>query len=111
MVLESSPMRTTGIPHLAYLEGKKLCVVFVKLVGESQQRVQMQCFRGRADIAEGHLNVVAESGMVFTVPSSAHGQILPSDGTPLLKDAEYFVLVKTDPSIQFLPSGQSDAGS
>jgi hypothetical protein len=98
-------MRTTGMPHLAYLEGKKLCVVFVKLVGEKQSRVQMQCFRGRADIAEGRLNVVAENGMIFTVPSSAHGQIMPSDGTVILKDAEYFVLVKADPDIQFFTPG------
>lgn len=85
---------------LRYLEGRTFCVVFVKILDEVKGRVQTQCFRGRADIERGRLNVVAENGALFTVPSSAYGNILPNDGTKMLKEAEFFVLVKTDPSIQ-----------
>jgi hypothetical protein len=87
---------------LSHLEGRTFCVVFVKVLDEVRQRVQMQCFRGRASIERGRLNVVAPGGAVFAVPSSAYPSILPNDGTKLLKDAEYFVLVKTDPSLRLV---------
>ena len=92
---------------LRYLEGRKFCVVFVKVLDEPRGRVQVQCFRGRADLERGQLNVVAENGALFTVPSSAYGNILPNDGTKLLKDAEYFVFVKTHPGIQLTSPGQN----
>jgi len=85
------------------LEGKRFCVVFVKVLDEEKNRVQLQCLRGRASIERGRVNVVHPNGSVFTVPGSAMPNILPSDGTPLLKDAEYFVLVKTDPNIELMP--------
>ncbi len=90
------------------LEGKRFCVVFVKVLDPTTNRVQLQCFRGRASIERGRVNVVAENGSVFTVPGSAMPNIYPSDGTPILKDAEYFVLVKTDPSIDLAPQPPED---
>jgi len=87
---------------LSEIEGKKFCVVFVKVLDPDRGRVQLQCFHGRASVERGKLNVVHESGNVFTVPSSALPNILPSDGTKMLKDAEYFVLVKMDQGIEFI---------
>ena len=86
---------------LDYLEGKKFCVVFVRVVDEKSGRVQLQCFRGRANVERGRLKVINEKGIVFPVPSSAFGNVLPNDGTKMLLDAEYFVLVKTDENIDF----------
>ena len=87
--------------NLEYLEGKKFCVVFVKVLDREAERVQLQCLHGRASIERGKLTVVTENGAVFEVPSSAYGNVLPSDGTKMLKDAEYFVFVRTDDSLEF----------
>ena len=35
----------------------------------------------------------------FCVPTSANGSILPSDGTPILQDAEYYCFVRVDSRI------------
>jgi len=88
-------------PNLKYLEGRKFCVVFIKVLDAATEKVQLQCLRGRASVEPGRLTVVHERGGMFTVPSSALPNILPSDGTALLQDAEYFVLVKTDENIMF----------
>ncbi len=85
-----------------YLEGRRFCVVFVKVLDPVHERVALQCFRGRASIERGRVNVVADSGGVFAVPGSALHNILPSDGSRILKDAEYFCLVKTDESIELV---------
>jgi len=89
-------------PNLGYLEGRRFCVVFVRVIDPETERVQLQCLRGRASIERGRLNVVNEVGGVFTVPSSALASVLPSDGSSLLKNAEYFCLVKTDENIAFV---------
>ncbi|MBT3291711.1 MAG: hypothetical protein HN380_30490 [Victivallales bacterium] len=93
-------------PNLKYLEGRKFCVVFIKVLDAATEKVQLQCLRGRASVEPGRLTVVHEQGGMFTVPSSALPNILPSDGTALLQDAEYFVLVKTDENIVFASAGE-----
>jgi hypothetical protein len=85
-----------------YLEGRRFCVVFVKVVDPLRERVALQCFRGRASIERGRVNVVADNGGVFALPGTALPNILPSDGSSLLKDAEYFCLVKTDENIELM---------
>jgi len=92
----------TMASNLDYLEGRKVCVVFVKVVDKERERVRLQCFRGRGSIERGKLNVVDPNGAVFGVPSSAYPTIMPNDGSDLLKDADYFVLVRTDESIQLV---------
>ncbi len=94
--------------NLDYLEGRRFCVVFVKVIDLATERVQLQCLRGRASIERGRLNVVNEVGGVFTVPSTAVASVMPSDGSALLKDAEYFCLVKADENIAFVPSEELD---
>lgn len=86
----------------AEIEGRKFCVVFVKVVDEIKGKVQLQCLRGRASFDRGKVSVIGEDGSTFTIPGTATNNILPNDGTPLLKDAEYFCFVKVDPSIQLV---------
>ena len=62
----------------------------------------MRCLRSRASIEKGRINVVAPSGNLFTVPGTAMSSVLPSDGTALLKDAEYFCMVKVDDNIELV---------
>jgi len=85
-----------------YLEGRRFCVVFVKVTDPVRERVMLQCFRGRASIERGRVNVVDVNGGVFTLPGTALNNILPSDGSRILKDAEYFCLVKTDENIELV---------
>jgi hypothetical protein len=87
---------------LGYLEGRRFCVVFVKVMDPVRERVQLQCFRGRASIERGRLTVISAEGAAFAVPSSALATILPNDGTRLLGDAEYYALVKVDKNIEFM---------
>ena len=87
---------------LKYLEGRKICVVFVKTLAPEHTRIQLRCFRGRGDLERGQLNVVAEDGQLFTVPGSAMPSLQPNDGTKILGDAEYYVLVHADSSIDFV---------
>ncbi|OPZ30667.1 MAG: hypothetical protein BWZ02_00644 [Lentisphaerae bacterium ADurb.BinA184] len=91
---------------LDYLEGRRLCVVVVKVLDERAGRVQMQALHGRASVEHGKLAVITPDGVRFGVPNTALGNILPNDGTALLKDAEYFVLVKADAGIAL---GRPDA--
>lgn len=91
--------------NLNYLEGKKLCVVFVKVLDSSLGKVQCRALRGRASINQGHLDVMTAKGAIFTVPSSAYPTVAPNDGTKLLGDADYFCLVKVDPNIDIEHGG------
>ncbi len=88
---------------LKYLQGKKFCIVFAKYADEGESKVQLRCHHGRAVLKDGDKLFLEEnkSGAHIGVPSSAHNKILPSDGTDLLKDSEYFVIVKVDKNIEF----------
>ncbi|MFA4943846.1 MAG: hypothetical protein WC789_04005 [Lentisphaeria bacterium] len=83
-----------------HLEGRKFCVVFLKVLDAARDRVQLQCLRGRASVSGGRVEVVRPDGRGFCIPGTALPRIQPSDGTALLQDAEYFVIVKVDPEIQ-----------
>lgn len=87
------------VTPLERLEGRKFCVVFVKVIDESAGKVQLQCLRGRANVERGRVSVVGDDGCSFTIPGSAVHTIAANDGTAILKDAEYFCLVKVDESI------------
>ena len=84
-----------------YLEGKKFCIVFVKVLDEESGKVQLQTLHGRASVDNGRVSCITPEGASFTVPNTALRNILPSDGTELLKDAEYYALGKTDKDIDF----------
>jgi hypothetical protein len=93
---------------LAHLEGRRFCVVFVKVLDATDGKVQLRCLRGRADVRGGRLDVVTGGGAVFSVPSSAHGSIQANDGTVLLRDAEYFALVRMDDTMDFVSPDDVD---
>jgi len=93
---------------LDHLEGRRFCVVFVKVLDTAEGKVQLRCFRGRADVRGGRLDVVTDTGALFSVPSSAHGSIQPNDGTALLRDAEYFALVRVDDTMEFVSPDDAD---
>ena len=80
---------------LSYLEGKKVCVVFVKSGDEGQPEgeVKMRCLHGRANISPGRFKVEGPNG-AFEVPTKAHANVMPSDDTEMLKDSEYFVMIR-----------------
>ncbi len=81
--------------RLDHLQGKKLCVVFMQDTEEEDpESVKLRTLHGRADIGRNGELIVRNRTDAFTVPSSAYNMVLPNDGTPLLQDAEYFVILK-----------------
>ena len=82
---------------LRYLEGRRFCAVLAKLSDENDpdSPVKMRCLHGRANIdREGWLSLESADGASFGIPRTAYPNILPADNTEMLRDAEYFVLVK-----------------
>ncbi len=84
-------------------------MVLVKEVDGAPERARIQCLHGRASLdPQGRLELMAEGGFKFSVPNSALPNILPSDGTAMLRDAEYFVMVKLHPDIDFIRSDRAE---
>jgi hypothetical protein len=93
-----------------YLEGRKICVVFCQLKEEETFKTEdvpeeagfrLKCLHGLGNILEGkYLKVEGDQGS-FQVPPSAYKNIFPNDGTDILKDSEYFVMVKIDSKMDF----------
>jgi hypothetical protein len=81
---------------LGYLEGKKFCVVFVKQEDDTDpnSKIKMKCIHGRANVNHRGKLIVESPATSFTVPATACNRVLPSDGTSMLKDAEFFVICK-----------------
>ena len=89
---------------LKYLEGRKLCVVFCKLEEEDKHgkctnmeepKFQIKTMHGRANVINNkYVECISSEGGAFKIPPSAYDKIFPNDGTDLLKDCEYFVMVK-----------------
>ena len=82
---------------LSYLEGKKLCVCFLQDPGGDGAdaiTVQLRALHGRASIGTRGELTLEHKGGSFLIPSSSYNAILPSDGSQILKDAEYFVICK-----------------
>jgi hypothetical protein len=84
-----------------FLEGRKFCVVLVQAKEGEQnpESAKLRCLRGRASVdANGGLTVFGDHGQ-FKVPTSAMKSINQSDGTELLKDAEYYCFVRVHSDI------------
>ncbi|MFW5802503.1 MAG: hypothetical protein ACOCWJ_01175 [Verrucomicrobiota bacterium] len=90
--------------RLKHIEGSRFCVVFVKVVDPESERVRLQCLHGQARVDSQAVRLVTDEGAEFTLPTSALPSVLPSDGTAMLKDAEYFAMVKIDPNVEFFNS-------
>ncbi|RMD74728.1 MAG: hypothetical protein D6820_16180 [Lentisphaerae bacterium] len=83
---------------LSYLEGKKICLVFVKADASDPDRAQCRFLFGRAnwDAKHRRLSVEHQEG-AFTVPPTCYTQIFPNEGDePQLRDAEYYILCRVD---------------
>jgi hypothetical protein len=80
---------------LRHLQGKRFCVVLMEDSESSDPtKVKIRPMLGRANIdKQGNLKL-EHSGGAFMVPSSCYPTILPSDGTDILEDAEYYVFCK-----------------
>lgn len=86
----------------SHLEGRRFCLVFAKAGEQDPEKVQLRCHYGRLNIQDGDkLYLQEDSGAAIGIPSSACNKILPSDGTHLLKDAEYFVIVTLGAGVEF----------
>ena len=86
------------IYELDKYEGSKFCVVLVKVpeeeVDKPNPQFQVRCLHGRANVEQGvKLTLEYDEGQ-FVVPRSCYNRIMPSDGTEMLEDAEYFVMCK-----------------
>ncbi len=93
---------------LRYLEGRRFCVVFVKVLDVARERVQLRCLRVRASLDRGKVSVMAPSGNLFTIPGTAVRSIMPNDGSAILKDAEYFCFVKVDDNMELVSDGSEN---
>jgi hypothetical protein len=85
--------------ELEQYEGKRFCVVFVKVTEKpdgAEPDFQVRCVHGRANIERGMSLVLEHDGGRFVVPRSCYNRILASDGTAMLKDAEFFVMCKVE---------------
>lgn len=86
---------------LSHLEGRRFCVVFVKVIDPETERVRLQCLHGRASVDSGGVALVTDEGSEFRLPGAAVSTIMPADGTAMLKNAEYFAMVRLGPGVKF----------
>ncbi len=86
--------------NLDQYEGKKFCVVFVKVNEEEDTEkpvnYQVRCLHGQANIEQSRILHLEHEGGRFTVPASCYTRIMPNDGTKMLRDAEFFVMCKVE---------------
>lgn len=90
--------------NLDKLEGRKFCVVFVKVVDAATGKVKLMFLRGRASVDRGRVTCIREDGVQFTLPAISVNNIMPSDGTSHLRDAEYFCMVRLDDAMELVPN-------
>ena len=76
------------------VQGRKICVVFVAADSAETEAARLRVLHGRADLDRRGVLTVQHEGGAFVVPSSCRNQILPSDGTEILGDAEYYILCR-----------------
>jgi hypothetical protein len=80
--------------QLNHLDGTRFCLVCMNVLNEATQEVKLTPIHGLAKVMPDCLVVVEPSGNRHAIPESALPSILPSDGTAILEDAEYYVIVK-----------------
>ena len=85
---------------LVKYEGSKFCVVFAQQ-SSADGSIKLRCHHGRASVDHNGLAVVDDRGASIAVPKVAYVKILPNDGTEMLKDCKYFVIVTVGEGIEF----------
>jgi hypothetical protein len=83
-----------------YLDGTRFCIVYMTVLDAATQEVELTTVHGRARVLPDRIAVEDRNGKAVSVPHSALGSIYRSDGTDLLKDAEFYVLVRVSDSFQ-----------
>lgn len=79
---------------LGHLDGTRFCMVCMDVLDAATETVKLTPIHGVAKILPDRLVVEEPSGNQMVIPDSALVSVLPSDGTAMLKDAEYYVIVK-----------------
>jgi hypothetical protein len=80
--------------NIEYLDGVRFCLVMMQVLDATSQDVKLTPVYGQAKVLDDRLVLVEDSGQEHVVPESALGSVLPSDGNDILKDSEYYVIVK-----------------
>lgn len=81
---------------LKHIEGRRFCVVFATVDSTTANggQVKLRPLHGRASVSSrGEVSLVGDAGS-FMLPASSYVNIQPSDGTDILGDSEYFVILK-----------------
>ncbi len=79
---------------LGYLDGVRFCMVCMDVLNAATETVKLTPIHGVAKIMPDRLVVEELGGNQMVIPDSALASVLPSDGTAMLGDAEYYVIVK-----------------
>jgi hypothetical protein len=76
------------------VHGSKFCLVWMEVIDPDSEKVKLTPVYGTARILPDRLVVEETNGKQQVVPDSALPSVYPSDGTDILKDSEYYVIVK-----------------
>jgi len=82
------------VSEFGYLNGTSFCMVFMTVLDQATEKVQLSPIYGMAKVFTDRLIVEDSSGTEHAIPTSALSSILPNDGTKLLKDSTHYVIVK-----------------
>ncbi|OVE75379.1 hypothetical protein BVX97_04720 [bacterium E08(2017)] len=74
--------------------GKRFCLVYMELIDMEKEQVKLTPVYGTARLHSDKLLLVEKDGNELVVPESALASVYASDGSEILKDAEYYVVVK-----------------
>ena len=77
-----------------YLQGAAFCIVYMTVLDAEKQEVQLDPFHGTSRVLADRILVADDEGRTSVIPDCALGNIHPSDGNAVLKEADYYVIVK-----------------
>ena len=82
--------------NIEQLKGKKICAVYCRQQDDNpnSDKMQISTLHGIAKIKNNGLYIDVGSGNPIPIPQTSYKNIFPNDGTQMLKDAQYFVMIK-----------------
>ena len=88
--------------NINYLNNNKICVVYCRQENDdiNSNKLEISTLHGIAKVLNNTLYVQVGSGNPIVMPKSAYRNIFPNDGTEMLKDADFFMLVKVKGKLQ-----------
>lgn len=81
---------------LSHINGKSFCLVMMQVIDMVSEQVKLTPIYGTARVLADRMVVEEKSGSQHVIPDSALTAISLSDGNEILKDAEYYVIVKIE---------------